>query len=475
MDYLETKDIKREHIKKYGTYIDCIRREHSLDKSDLRMLVGVSFPTIEKFVKSIEDDTLKAKEKYMLGIEKNGENYCLNSEFSYHVGISVGAAQIKFYICDFNFNPLEKNDYERLGIKDEFEKLLKNSKNEDKIYDYFCYEREQNLEKLIDKINDILDVVIEIDKKEISILTVGLSFPGIINKDTLRIDFSPNIKCLRNLCIKDVIKTDIWEKLQQQKISISVEHDTQAATIYETEFLFKTMGSSSFLNSNIACVYMGAGIGVSMIDNSGKMLRGKTLSFGEFGHIVAPRIYIESLSSDELSDKMPEDKKEYKYKIMDGNNKPKVITESNIDRAKVICECGKSQCLESSFRRDVFNSYTIDDYLLKTDSLNLPSFKSDHPYRYEILKEYIGYIISILINIFNVDFIVFAGRIINRVEYLKNELNTIKAKNALGIPASNCQMLLGSQKFYSAAAGAAISSYRSIYKDDCIYCSFKEN
>ena len=137
------------------------------------------------------------------------------------------------------------------------------------------------------------------------------------------------------------------------------------------------------------------------------------------------------------------------------------------------CECGKIACLESAFRRNVFDSYDLDNYLERINNQNeLKNFNETHPYRYRVLKEYIGYMIGLLINFFNPDIIIFSGRIVWEISQLHNELNTIKANSAIGIPAQNCNIILGTQKIYSAAAGTAISSYHSLVNGDsfCDIC-----
>lgn len=272
-----------------------------------------------------------------------------------------------------------------------------------------------------------------------------------------------------------MLSNELWKRLDQRKISVFFEHDTQAASIFEKESLYKLNEENSNNKKNyasaknICCVYIAAGIGGSLIlDN--KLCRGITNSFGEFGHTPAPDLFVDKLhnsklTEEELNDKYCYDKKLINSCINENNDETNCAT-NKAEKHIYPCECGKIACLESAFRRKVFDSYDLDDYLDKINNENeLKNFAKIHPYRYRVLKEYVSYIIGLLINFFNPELIIFSGRIMREVVQLHNELNTLKANSAIGIPAYNCDIILGSQKIYSAAAGTAISSYHCCIKN----------
>ena len=274
-----------------------------------------------------------------------------------------------------------------------------------------------------------------------------------IDKDTLVVNFSPNIKCLRMVHIKDLISDELWSQLDDNNISVFFEHDTQAASIFEKEFLYKNEEHKDLsLKKNICCVYLAAGIGVSNIYNN-FLYRGATNSAGEYGHSDAPNID-DSLIELPLTVEEKDDKRKYLSK------------KSKKDK-NYICECGKTNCLENSFREDVFGINSIEEYLkLLKNSEEIKKYINEHPYRYMLLKEYISRIVGSLINTHNPDLIIFSGRIIWEIPELQSELNTIKTKYAIGTPAMHCKVILGSKRIYSAAAGAAISSYHSIVSNE---------
>lgn len=447
---------------KYFNYVEAIRHNRVPDKTSLKNLIGVAWPTLQNALEDFDVDGSP--------IVANQDGFSLNNDFSIHAGISVGATQIKLYLCDFGFNPLTKSFFNKNGLNDVYKALkqedLKLTRDQQVDEGFFCYKREDSVDGIVLRLSKIFENLIKIDKKVANLLSVGISFPGIINKDNLRIDFSPNIKCLRNVFVRDLLPSDSWKKLQEQEISVFFEHDTQAASIFEKESLYMRDKIDSKYSSakNICCVYVAAGIGASLIlDN--KLCRGSSNSFGEFGHTPAPDLLIEKALNSTLS------KKEFIDKFSYEGIEPELSENENIDflvkekRHISSCECGKFACLENAFRRNVFDSYDLDNYLSKINNENeLKEFDVIHPYRYRVLKEYIGYMVGLLINFFNPDLLIFSGRIIWEVTQLQNDLNTIRANSAIGIPASNCDMILGTKKIYSAAAGTAISSYHCCVK-----------
>lgn len=458
-----SKTEKVKGLAKYFNYVEAIRHNNVADKTTLKNLLGVAWPTLQNALEDFECEGSPILPK--------PDGFFLNNEFSIHAGISVGATQIKLYLCDFGFNPLKQNYFCEKGLSEIYEKLkrddIKLTRDKQTDEGFFCYKREASIDGIVRRLSKIFECLISIDNKVSNLLSVGISFPGIINKDNLRIDFSPNIKCLRNVFIKDLLPNDLWNKLEEREIFVSFEHDTQAASIFEKESLYndREEGKNRNLAKNICCVYVAAGIGASLIlDN--KLCRGSSNSFGEFGHTPSPDLLVEKVKNSSLSEKEFVDKFSYE------GEKPQLAEAENIDDYKKekrhisTCECGKLACLENAFRRNVFDSYDLDNYLNKINKeYELQEFDKTHPYRYRVLKEYIGYMVGLLINFFNPDMIIFSGRIIWEIKQLQNDLNTIRANSAIGIPASNCDITLGTKKIYSAAAGTAISSYHCRVKN----------
>ena len=450
------KERKREQLsflQRHFNFIEAIRHNTIPDKTTLKNITGVAWATLQN---ALEEFTQNHDNPICMD---NG--FSLNHEYCIFAGISIGATQIKLCFLDFCFNPINKNFFYNNDLSDVYEALSEGALKDEEIEQtdsnkdlFFCYEGEDIRELLMLRLKKIIQCIKRIDEVTGKVLSIGISLPGIIDKKDLVVNFSPNIKCLRMIHVKDLISDELWMQLDSNGISVFFEHDTQAASIFEKEFLYKDeVHKELSLKKNICCVYIAAGMGGSIIYNN-MLLRGTTNSLGEFGHMDAPNIN-SSIINLPLSPEEEKDRKEY----IEQKKKKK---EKNI-----ICECGKINCLENSFREDVFGIDNIDDYLeLLRDSAKIKHYIKDHPYRYMLLKEYISRVVGSLINIYNPDLIIFSGRIIWEIPELKNELNTIKTKYAIGIPAGNCKVTLGSERIYSAAAGAAISSYHSIVSNE---------
>ncbi|MBR0413742.1 MAG: ROK family protein [Clostridia bacterium] len=444
-----SKENKKDFLKKCLIYINAIRQNGGrIDKAGLKNATGVAWPTLDNAIK-------KHFSLSYSPIKQNDNEFILDRNYSILAGISIGATQIKLFLCDFYYEPLWTNQSLRKNLSQVLDDLkledIRNntdSQNNDVDWSYFCYKRENSIEGIVYRLEKIFNVLLKNNFLSSNLLSIGISFPGIINSD-LRIDFSPNIKCLRNINIKDLLSNELWTKLKEKNIPVHFEHDTQAALIYEKEHLFKS-NKNWASKKNVCCVYMAAGIGTSLIiDNT--LYRGTSNSFGELGHTPAPDLLTSSIPDENLTIKERDDKNNYFY-----NEKTIIVSQKkNITP----CECGKLACLENAFRRNVFDAYDTDSYL---DTINntkeLNNFHINHPYRYRVLKEYLGYIIGLTINLLNPDMIIFSGRIMRDISKIGNELNTIKANSAIGIPAAKCQISLGSKDIFSAAAGAAISS-----------------
>lgn len=442
-DFRRIKSSKTEFLSKYFDYVEVIRHHSNIDKTNLKKTIGVAWPTLEKALAELNNDSSP--------ISINDGKFIIQSNYAMQAGISVGATQIKVFLCDFLYRPLKYDFFVENNLCNVFDSLMegdvRTATDPHDFEGFFCYKKEDSLDMIVSRLNCILDLLIKLDTVVFPLLSIGISFPGIINPDTLVVDFSPNIKCLTNVSLKNLISNNVWERLDENGIKVFFEHDTQAAMIYEKESLYINNLEAADAK-NICCIYIAAGIGASVIMN-GQLCRGSTNSFGELGHTPAPELLVSKIEDDKLS----------KEELNDKN--------ATLDEGGQLnkCECGKNACLESAFRRNVFGAHNIEDFLVKIDGDGLRNFASIHPYRYRILKEYIGHMMGLIINFFNPNLIIFSGRIVWEINQLQYDLDVMKTVNSIGIPARNCDVILGTEKKYTAAAGAAISSYHCCVKN----------
>lgn len=124
------------------------------------------------------------------------------------------------------------------------------------------------LSKLIDGINELVNENnIRID--EIKLIGIGSS--GIIDRENGIILDAPNLEC-HNFQIKSELEREFNKPVQ-------IGNDVEAAAIGEWKF-----GSAVGIN-DFMCIFIGTGIGAAIVKD-GKLLRGKSGTAGEFGHMT---------------------------------------------------------------------------------------------------------------------------------------------------------------------------------------------
>lgn len=445
MDVIVEKKERKETIKKYSSYIDAIRRFHISNKGDLQNITKYTRPTIDKALK----DFLSNSTPIMV----HNNEYYIDENYGIFAGISVGATQIKVCIVNMYLSELSLKYVEDNQIHSVFKELYEDDvRSQEENFSieanrlWFCYKREDTVESIAQRINKIISYLIKIDQFTHNMLSIGISFPGIIDSQKLTIEFCPNIKCLNKIHIQDLIYESTQKQLADHEIFLAFEHDTHAALLFEREYMYKLAQNDytakTLQAKNICCVYIAAGISASMVINN-QLYRGGTNAAGEIGHLPAPNM-LEVSRSWALTDAEMEDKK--------------ALLQMQTDSLR--CDCRVYNCLESSFRRDVFGTNNINLYLETINNAEfLRNLNWQHPFRYRLLKEYLGYIIGLLINTCNPDLIIFSGRILREVEPIQYDLKFLRPKYSIDYIASNCTISLGSQKVYSAAAGTAISAY----------------
>ena len=102
------KEKKIESLSKYYNFIETIRHNRVPDKTSLKNLAGVAWPTLQSALIDFHEKNSP--------IIVNDEGFFLNKCFSIHAGISIGATQIKLYLCDFSFSPLNKMFFDSNGL-----------------------------------------------------------------------------------------------------------------------------------------------------------------------------------------------------------------------------------------------------------------------------------------------------------------------------------------------------------------------
>lgn len=224
-------------------------------------------------------------------------------------------------------------------------------------------------------------------------------------------------------------------------------HNAEAGFLHEKEQLFHAtdpVRRSLAESQNILCVYHGTGIGLSGC-MAGRLLRGNNGFFGEIGHILSPDFSLQRLKS-ECTDQA----------------QAAAIPEDKIPLSGCRCPFCQKTCLESLIRARVFESENLEVFKQKTDRERLRTF-AQNEWNFRLLKQYIGFMVGTIINLFNPEVLILTGRLYDCVPEIWNSMNILKSSNSLSYSGSRCTIIPGSKKDNSVAVGAAISAYYHKY------------
>ena len=156
---------------------------------------------------------------------------------------------------------------------------------------------------------------------------------------------------------------------------------------------------------------MGTGISAGFSFN-GKMYRGCKGYSGEIGHIPSPRFHVEdddyALAQADMSS----------TDIWIARVEGKAVLKMFSNKSGLFREPKKGLKPENQ------TTISLSDERLK----NL--YEEERP-RYECLKKYIGFLIGVLLNTLSPDVLIFAGRLFNLTQNLKNELKVCAGLNTL--------------------------------------------
>lgn len=429
-----------EFVREQHKLLNIIRTHQSADRILLCEQMELSWPTIQKITDKLKENKI-LKDPSSSGKSKNTEikkeEFAINSESGYYVGISVGGSQIKFCLINMDFSILSPEkffgdfvDKYSMFSKTEFHRNI-----EEKNYGYLYRNTPSEFGRLQEILNDILSEIIKLDKilrsEGVHIFGVGFAFTGAIDNKKKSIVKSFNLDCFDFLPMQydSLIYAHILSYFIENDINITFENIAKAALISEKFALYQPFNLNYMYRNrkNIACIYLGSGVGSAFILNN-TFYRG-TNNYSELGHIDV--IDPEDLISE----------------IQNKNTCP--------DR----CTCGGKNCLEHKIRKVVFDM-SMDEFKSYT-ATELHEYFFTHlgqqEKRLEILAFYVGQAIKTEINLLNLDFIILTGKI-TRFKELEKYLAKEKAKNPIGYTNSACTVRTSTYGALAPSIGAAIMS-----------------
>ena len=458
-----TVEEKNKIIKDNLDIINAVRHSDSFDLKSIADRVDLSWPTVKSTI-----DTLIASGVIVDDKTNTNKRFLIQEGFGYFLGIAIGATETKCAITNFNFEPINKskNDEELVSnFKSRLERVLGKSCTDDTL----CFRTINDNIELRNLCSYIIECALDVfgnyDGKDL--LSIGISFPAIIDKNNGEISFCINIPQFIAMPLSCIIRSDLIERMKKAHIVYHFCHDTVAATVFEKEWLYyqNNLERLEKDKGNVATVYMGYGIGCGLIMNHTLML-GASGAIGEIGHIPIEyeELKVASGLTDEIYDAEKRDRDRYVWKK---DENASVEEELNVNATIGRCSCGHDNCLERLIRIKVFNSIEIDDFIRKTHVNKMTCFPKEHPYRYRVLKHFIAKTLCMIINILNVDLIILSGRLLNNIPQLKKDVEGLISKYSLTASAKCCKVIFGSGQADTVAIGASIMSYYNIKTYPC--------
>lgn len=406
--------------------LNLIRCYPGIEKTLLAKQLNIAFKTLSKQLEFLSSE----------GFIQEEPRLKITEQKFYMCGISVGGSHCKIVLVDADFKVLTKevfNDIcEEYSIFNQSFFSLKENTTE---YGYKYFETPDDEVTLEIYINDIINDIVKLyDLSQNAnnllppIISVGIALTGSIDAERQIIVRSHNIDYLRNISREMLLKPEVLQNLKKRNIEFVIDHNAKAMGICE-KFSLYHIDNDNFeyrYKKNIACLYLGSGIGCGLIINN-RLIRGCRNFSGELGHIQVPRY-------------------------------PDFIGDS-IDE---VCTCGARNCLEHLIIHDVFqmnrNSFrkaTSEMILSQIEDLEKNN-NEEFVKRMKILGYYIGWAVDSITKLLNVGLIIFSGKM---TCFISKAWSYIKPTvGELDYAFLDCSMILSKYGALAPSIGAAILS-----------------
>ena len=438
-------DMERNQLREHTEYIEAFRHLGFKDLKALGRDLSASWPTVKKHVEELEKLHVIMKDAQL-----PRAGFVFNPKFCCSLAVAVGGNEIKVAVISFNYETIScmtpESDMYELGQR------IQKSCGVSKSKHILCYNTPQKYSELNSFCTIILTEALDFfeTKSTIPLLSLAISFPGIIDSKSDTIVFCPNIPEIEHLAPYQIISAKIRDRITNLDVPIEYCHDTTAATVCEKEHLYlnERFQKKEAQVPNLVVLYVGSGVGCGVITNNSYVF-GDSGSAGEAGHVEV--VFDDNKSVLAITDKEQDDKAKYEYQV-DGKN----VIEHNIEDVEHPCACGSVLCIEHLIRTKVFNAATIENLNAKTTDELLKTFAQDHPYRYKVLLYLLGRALNICINVYNPGLLIYSGRLLESIPELADDFAIIKFESALRAPASHCQILKGNGRAEVVAIGAAM-------------------
>ena len=389
-----------------------IRTKKTNDKGTLASFAGISYQTTINILKNIENSEILP---YL--IKKSNNDYRINPSAKYYIGISVGASHVRTVVLNNCFEVVLN-----YSIEQAYQRLT-SCENKEISQEGLCVDMPVEFTDLASIINQILAELLSI---ELHYEGIGFAFSGLVKNYDKKIDICYNVNNLDGLPIDKIIKPEVMRIIQENKITICVEHNSKTSAVADKEL-------NEELNDfkDIMCLYLGTGIGAGFIFNNA-LYRGNQNSSGQVGHIkLSSTIAYESRNGESIEH----------------------IASRPINDTDT-CQCGGKGCIEQLIRSEVFNCTTLESFKSK-----LPSINHLEQGQIDLFSSYLAYLVSFLSNSLSFDAIVFSGSLVNFYDQIWQGLVSKLMSQSYASILNNTKLVLSKCGSFSSAIGVAIESH----------------
>lgn len=441
---------RAELLQKNAELLNLIRCYKDLDRTSLVELMKQSWPTIFKEITCLKENNILVSDTGYEHIKGKVKEYAIIPDAGYYVGISIGGSQIKLSIIDMNFEVLSKRVFMKM-IEEynifQLNKYLSYCKEEDRYdYGYVYCNTPDNMIELQTRIDYFLGEILKLDdilrKQDKQVYGIGLAITGAIDNKAKKIVKAYSLPCIKTLPLSydSLVYEYRLSELKERNINFTIDNIAKAAIVSEKYALYNPNNPNARYSQskNIGCIYLGSGIGSSLIlDNC--LYRG-TSNVSELGHIdiIEPSWY-----------------------EADKKDKPDGENESDErDKPDEKCTCGGDNCLEHKIRKNVFGM-SMERFKSRTSSELKEDFEDktkEQENRLKLLAFYIGQAVKILTNILNLDLVVLTGKLTVFETDLLQYLYAEKSNNLIGYANADCSMVTSTYGAVAPSIGAAILS-----------------
>ena len=406
-------------LKNNNKLINIIRCYPQISKAALAVYLKVSWPTVSTNIEVLRKSNILSASSPLL----------INPDFAHMIGISVGSAQTKLTIIDMNFSPISSEKFGRvlsdLDIFCDAREYMDENRKE--ITNYIFFQTPDNLFELQTKLDDIIADIIKLVEKQdqfhMNIISIGIAFTGAIDNVTKKIVKSHNLEFLSDKPLNTIIYPNRLDFFDQKGINIYIDNNSNTSVVAEKYNMYNPESTNYKYRDkkNMLILYLGAGVGAGMIFNN-SLYHGATNFVGELGHLELP----------------PYPAIEFKA-------------------VESCCSCGSSECLDYRIRNDVFEMTKAE--FSELTSANIKNYLMDNPKKFEIFTYYIGKVTNLLINLLNLDLIVFTGKFKEIADYMWPLLYKYINANKLSYIANECELKSSSLGPTAPSIGVAICAY----------------